>query len=86
MAGDEGRADAASEGAAHDEEVVAAEAAGFDLDEGVEFAYGRWGQVLDGEVGDLGSFLEDEGFQCLVTAGVFEGWEWFGVERNASGR
>ncbi len=35
VTGDEGRADAASEGAGDDEEVVATEAAGFDLDEDV---------------------------------------------------
>ena len=48
VAGDEGYLHAASEGAVHDEEVVVAEAAGFDLDKGVGVAQRGDGEVCDG--------------------------------------
>ena len=50
VAGDQGGADAASEYAVDDEEVVAAEGAGFDLDEDVGVAEGWVGEVCKGEV------------------------------------
>ena len=60
--GNEGGADAASEGAVDDQEVVAAEAAGFDLDEGVGVAEGWVGEVCEGEVGVGAGLLKEEGF------------------------
>ena len=48
VAGDEGYLHAASEGAVDDEEVVVAEAAGFDLDKGVGVAQRGDGEVCDG--------------------------------------
>ena len=62
VAGNEGGLDAASEDAVHDEEVVVAEAAGFDLDEDVGVAEGWVGEVYWGEAGVGGLLIEEEGF------------------------
>lgn len=62
VAGDQGGADAAPEGAVDDQEVVVAEGAGFDLDEGVGVAEGWVGEVGEGEVGVGAGVVEEEGF------------------------
>ncbi len=62
VAGDEGWSDVASEGAADDEEVMAAEATSFDLDEDLGVGQLGCGEVCDGESGVWAGLVEEEGF------------------------
>ena len=66
VAGDQGRLDAAAEGPFHYQQVVMAEAAGRDSNEGVEVAHGGWGQVCNGQPGVGAGLLQDEGFHGVV--------------------